>query len=73
MATEEVVTKNNDTMLFIVGSDNTGRIDITLFPKVYELNKDINKGDIVKVNGKVEKRFDKYQLIANDVRKLNNN
>ena len=68
---KETVTKNNDTMLFITGSDNTNEVSVTLFPRVYELNKNINKGDIVRINGRVEKRFDKYQLIANDIEKLN--
>ena len=66
---KEVVTKNNDTMLFITGSDNTSTISVTLFPRVYELNKDIKKGDILKVTGRVEKRFDNYQLIANEILK----
>ena len=68
---KEVVTKNNDTMLFVTGSDNTSTISVTLFPRVYELNKDIKKGDILKVTGRVEKRFDNYQLIANEILKYN--
>ena len=67
---KEVVTKNNDTMVFITGSDNTDSVSITLFPRVYENNRDINKGDILRINGRVEKRFDKYQIIANDVKKI---
>lgn len=69
--TKEILTKKNDPMLFINGSDNTSNIDITLFPDVYINNKNINKKDIIRVYGKVEKRFDKYQIIAEKVTKLN--
>jgi len=67
---KEVVTKNNDTMVFVTGSDNTGSISITLFPNIYKENRDINKGDIIRVHGRVEKRFDKYQLVANKIERL---
>jgi len=67
---KEVVTKNNDTMLFINGSDNTDSVDITIFPRVYDNNKDINRNDVIRINGMVEKRFDKYQLVANNIEKL---
>ena len=67
---KEVVTKNNDIMLFINGSDNTDSISITLFPRVYELNKNINKNDVIRVIGIVEKRFDRYQLVANKIERL---
>ena len=68
--TKEVVTKKNDIMLFITGSDNTDNVDIVLFPKIYEKYKNINKGNIIRIASVVEKRFDKYQLVVNDVRIL---
>jgi len=67
---KEIVTKKNDTMVFLTGSDNTGNVDITLFPLVYSLNKNIEKGDILRIFGRIEKRFDKYQLIADKIIKL---
>ena len=66
---KEVNTKNNDTMCFITGSDEVDSIDIVLFPDVYKQS-NIKIGDIVKINGKVEKRFDKYQIIANTIENL---
>ena len=68
---KEILTKKNDAMLFVYGSDNTGSIDIILFPNVYFENKDINKKDVIRVFGRVEKRYDKYQVIADKVNKLN--
>ena len=31
---------------------------------------DINIGDIIKIKGKVEKRFDKLQIVVNELNKL---
>ena len=63
---KEVITKNNEAMAFIKSSDNTGSISITLFPKIYKEIK-VSKNSIIKVMGKVEKRFNEYQLIANKI------
>ncbi len=61
---KEVGTKNNDTMCFITGSDEISNLDIVLFPRVYEQYPNIEIGNIIKFYGKIEKRFDKYQLIV---------
>ena len=70
---KEVNTKNNEVMAFINGSDNTGYISITAFPKNYEEVKKIGikKYDILMVNGRVEKRYDEYNIILERLRKLN--
>ena len=54
-------------MCFITGSDEVTNLDIVLFPKVYEEYKNIEIGDILKINGKVEKRFDQFQLVVNKI------
>lgn len=66
---KEVITKNNDKMLFITASDELAMVDIVLFPKIYKQT-DVKIGDILKIKGKVEKRFDKYQILANEIIKL---
>lgn len=66
----EVVTKKNDVMAFVRASDEYKQIDLTLFPKIYKENKDIQVHDIVKVSGSVEKRLDNYQLIVTKIVKL---
>ena len=68
--TKEITTKKNELMCFITGSDNTGSISCTLFPKVYNEYKDIKKNDILKINGTVEKRFDEHQIIVNNIERL---
>ena len=64
------VTKSNKPMCFITISDEVSNIDIVLFNNVYEENKLLNKGDVIKINGKVERRFDKYQVIVSNVKIL---
>ena len=64
-------TKKNEKMLFITGSDEVNIIDVVLFPKTYLNNSNIEVGDIILLNAKVEKRFDKLQLIANKIKVLN--
>ena len=67
---KEINTKKNEKMIFITGSDEINTIDIVLFPRVYENHLDISVGDIIKIKGKVEKRFDKLQIVVNDLEKL---
>ena len=66
----EVVTKKIDVMAFVRASDEYKQIDLTLFPKIYKENRDIQVHDIVKVSGSVEKRLDNYQLIVTKIVKL---
>lgn len=67
---KEIQTKKNAKMAFLVGSDELSTIDLTLFPTLYQKYSDIEKGDILLVSGKVEKRFDKYQLVVQQIEKL---
>lgn len=67
---KEITTKKNQKMAFLVGSDEVSTIDLTLFPNLYDKHNDIEKGDTVLVTGKVEKRFDKYQLVIQKIDKL---
>ena len=66
----EVNTSKGDKMAFITGSDELSTIDIVMFPKTYEKYNNIASNDILKINGRVEKRFDKYQIVVNEIEKL---
>ena len=66
---KEISTKKNDKMGFITGSDELNTIDVVLFPKIYE-QYSLEKGDIILVRAKVEKRFDKLQLVVRQLQKL---
>ena len=65
---KEITTKKNDIMAFVTASDEFGQVSLTLFPKTYKQYNSINKKDIIRVFGHVEKRFDKYQIIVNNLK-----
>lgn len=67
---KEVTTKKNDIMAFLTASDEYGQISLTLFPKTYKEHNNINKKDIIRIYGRVEKRFDQYQVIVNNIKVL---
>ena len=68
---KEVVTKKNDVMAFMDGVDEFTEIRVTLFPLVYKMNNNLKKYDIINIYGKVERRNDEYQIVANKITKLN--
>ena len=68
---QEINTKNKDKMMFIMGSDELSTVDIVVFPRVYQVMPEFSLGDILKITGKVEKRYDQYQIVANKIIKLN--
>lgn len=63
-------TKKNDVMGFISANDEFGDVDIVVFPKNYELISDVEKQDIILLNGKVQKRMSKYQVVLEKLKKL---
>lgn len=68
-----IETKKKDKMAFLVCSDETTSIDVTLFPKVYQIHTDMAKGDLVYMLGVVEKRLDRYQVIVRDMKLIQTN
>lgn len=66
---KEITTKKEEKMCFITGADEEDNIDVVFFPRVYKTF-DCKIGDILYVTAKVEKRFDKYQLIVNSFQKI---
>ena len=64
---KKIKTKNNKDMYFIVGSDETKNCEFVLFPNEFY---DIIIGSVYIVEGKVEKRYDKYQIIINRIKKV---
>ena len=69
--TKEIDTKSKEKMMFITASDELSSTDIVIFPRTYKISPEIEIGDILKITGKVEKRYDEYQIIANKIYKLN--
>ena len=64
---KEIMTKKNDVMAFVKASDEYRQIGLTLFPTLYKENKDLENYDIIKIYGKVEKRFDNYQIVVSKI------
>ncbi|MBP5679079.1 MAG: DNA polymerase III subunit alpha [Bacilli bacterium] len=67
---KETTTKKGDKMAFITGSDETGSKEFIVFPKVYQQVDSLEKGIIIKVRGKVEKRLNEIQVIVEKMKKL---
>lgn len=63
-------TKNNDYMAFIDGSDFMNKISLVLFKDVYDMVNMIDVNDIVHVYGRIERRFDEYQIVVKKIEKL---
>lgn len=67
-----IQTKKGEEMMFFDGSDEYAKVDFTLFPKVYKKYPDISKSDVLKLVGRVERRYDTFQIIVDTIEKLNN-
>ncbi|MDD5888514.1 MAG: DNA polymerase III subunit alpha [bacterium] len=63
-------TKKGEKMAFITGSDETGTMDYTLFPKTYKEYSNIQRGELLKVRGTVERRLNQYQIIVEKIKRL---
>jgi len=70
---KEVETKKQDKMCFIKISDELTSIDGVVFPQLYKTLNEIKRDKTVLISGKVEKRFDKYQIIVNNIKYLDLN
>ena len=57
-------------MAFITGSDETATMEYTLFPKIYKRYPNIEKGDLLKIRGTVERRLDQIQIIIERIKDL---
>ena len=63
-------TKKGEKMAFITGSDETSTMEYTLFPKVFNNYPDIERGNLLKIRGNVERRLDQIQIIVDKIKNL---
>ena len=63
-------TKKGEKMAFMNASDASGTKEFTIFPKEYNLYRDISFGDVIKVVGKVEKRINEVQIIVEKIKRI---
>ena len=66
---KETNTKKNEKMVFMSISDEESDLELVLFPKVYSLYNEFKKGDIIKVEGKIERRSS-FQMVVNKMWRL---
>lgn len=65
-----IKTKNNKQMAFIACSDETLSAELIGFEQIVPSLNAITKGDLVKIKGRVEKRFDKFNVVINSIEKI---
>lgn len=65
-----ITTKKGDKMAFVTGSDETGSCEFTIFPRLFKDNQTLEKGNIIKIRGNVEKRLNELQIIAEKINYL---
>ena len=66
-----IKTSKGENMSFITCSDEENTLEFICFPKTYNLYNGISRGDVILVDGKVEKRLNEFQIIINKIEILN--
>ena len=66
----KIKTKKAEDMGFILGSDETGTGDFTIFPKSNRYLIECRKGDLVRIKGQVTRRNDKFQVVVGSIEKI---
>ena len=64
-------TKTGEKMMFFDASDEYMKRDFTMFPKTYKEYSNLKVGDIIKIEGRVERRYSEYQIVVQNLEKLN--
>ena len=60
-------TKVGEEMAFLEASDETATSSFVVFARQIKLLEELEKKDIVEIQGRVTKRFDKYQINVNNI------
>lgn len=67
---KEITTKNNQKMSFLSVSDEYEVVDAVMFPNIYEEYSYIQRGDIILIKAKVERRVNQYQMVIQKLKKI---
>lgn len=65
---KEIKTSNGENMAFCTVYDDSDAIEVTLFPKQYERLVNLTIGQVYEIEGKVEKRKNQLQVLAENMR-----
>lgn len=72
-AIRTIRTKKGEVMAFLALSDESGELEAVAFPAVYTKTREfLSQGQVVVLNGKMEKRNDRVQLIVSDAETIEN-
>ena len=61
--------KNGGEMAFLECEDETGKVNLTMFSSLYAKNNDLKANELIIVNVKVSKRFDKLNVLVNNIKR----
>lgn len=64
---KKLETKKKEPMAFVHASDETASTDFVVFNNVFSLLNDLSKNALVLIEGRVTKRFDKYQVNVTNI------
>ena len=61
--------KKGGEMAFLECEDETGKVNLTIFSPLYAKNNDLKVNELIRVNVKVSKRFDKLNVLVNNIKR----
>lgn len=61
--------KKGGEMAFLECEDETGKVNLTMFSSLYAKNNDLKVNELIRVNVKVSKRFDKLNVLVNNIKR----
>lgn len=61
--------KKGGEMAFLECEDETGKVNLTMFSSLYAKNSDLKVNELIRVNVKVSKRFDKLNVLVNNIKR----
>ena len=61
--------KKGGEMSFLECEDETGKVNLTMFSSLYAKNNDLKANELIIVNVKVSKRFDKLNVLVNNIKR----
>jgi len=65
-----IKTKKGDNMAILNAIDETGNVELIVFPSNYNMIKNIKKDDLVEIGGRVSKRYSDYQINIEKIEKI---
>jgi len=68
---KKVITRKNETMLFVTFADHTANTEVIVFPKLYKNYRELwQESNILLIKGKVSNKDNELKIIAEEARKL---